>query len=143
MKQRCLDPKSQGYKHYGARGITICEEWYADFLVFEAWAKANGYKPGLQIDRIDPNKGYEPGNCRFVTISQNVRNQRRRRSNTSGYKGVSLNKRMGKWSATIRYDGKSHHLGFFEDPVIAAKVYDAEALKYHGEYALINFPAKL
>ncbi len=62
-------------KYYAQRGITVCDEW-KDFKNFESWALVNGYKRGLQIDRIDTNKGYCPKNCRFVTAHENAVNRR-------------------------------------------------------------------
>lgn len=60
---------------YIDRGITVCEEW----LVFEnfcKWALGNGYRDGLEIDRIDNDKGYYPENCRWVTLKENCNNRR-------------------------------------------------------------------
>ena len=62
-------------KHYIDRGIAVCDEWRL-FKNFESWAMANGWKPGLEIDRIDNNGNYEPGNCRFVSRVENIRNRR-------------------------------------------------------------------
>lgn len=62
-------------KNYKLRGITICDEWL-DYKTFEAWALSNGWKIGLEIDRINNDGNYEPNNCRFVTHSQNNRNTR-------------------------------------------------------------------
>ncbi|MBO7686944.1 MAG: hypothetical protein J6V72_11205 [Kiritimatiellae bacterium] len=62
-------------KDYIGRGITVCEEWRT-YANFEAWCFANGWKPELQLDRIDNDGNYEPSNCRFVTRSQNARNKR-------------------------------------------------------------------
>lgn len=76
MKQRCVNPKHIHYNIYGGRGITVCKEWSEDFGVFEAWAINSGWKPGLEIDRIDNEKGYFPENCRIVTHAENVRNKR-------------------------------------------------------------------
>lgn len=53
--------------------VTICEEWREDPRSFGVWAAANGYAPGLTIDRIDPKKGYSPTNCQWVTLSENVK----------------------------------------------------------------------
>ena len=78
MKSRCENQKDISYKNYGARGIHLCKEWQ-DYDVFYEWAIINGYKKGLEIDRIDPNDGYNPNNCRFVTRKQNNRNQRKTR----------------------------------------------------------------
>lgn len=74
MKARCYNPKSPSYKNYGAKGIRICDEWLT-FENFHNWAMENGYAEGLQIDRIDNSKGYFPDNCRWVTVTENMRNQ--------------------------------------------------------------------
>ena len=73
-KTRCYNPKSEKYPRYGARGITMCDEWLHDFPAFYKWANENGYKPGLQLDRRDNDGNYSPDNCRFVTRSENMRN---------------------------------------------------------------------
>lgn len=78
MVARCHKPKLKAFKWYGARGIQVCDEW-KNFEVFNEWAIANGYKPGLQIDRENGNGNYEPGNCRFVTSKTNNNNRRNNR----------------------------------------------------------------
>lgn len=71
MKARCENPKQKGYHRYGGRGITIAPEWQ-DFAVFrEWWALANGFRPGLTIDRKLNDGNYEPGNCQWLTSSEN------------------------------------------------------------------------
>lgn len=70
IKTRCLNPKSQAYKNYGGRGITICPEWAESYIVFRDWALNNGYKDNLQIDRKNTNGNYEPTNCNFITIKK-------------------------------------------------------------------------
>lgn len=73
MKQRCYNENDKGFKYYGGRGISICNEWLNDFKAFYNWAIENGYKSGLSIDRIDVNDNYTPKNCRFVSMEiQNV-----------------------------------------------------------------------
>lgn len=74
MRRRCNCPKVEFYPRYGGRGIKVCEEWAKDFKPFYDWCMANGYERGLQIDRIDNDGNYEPGNCRFVTRTENMRN---------------------------------------------------------------------
>ncbi len=75
MKTRCYNPNRDRYGNYGARGIEICEEWQGSFEAFRDWSIANGYKPGLQIDRRDNDGNYEPSNCRWVTCQVNARNK--------------------------------------------------------------------
>jgi hypothetical protein len=76
-------------------------------------------------------------NFRPATHAQNLQNCGPRAHNTSGFKGVSWLRNAGKWSATIRVDGKKIHLGLFDDPVYAAVAYARAAFKYHGEFAAL------
>ena len=77
-KQRCRCPRDVMYPYYGARGITVCDEWN-DFSVFREWAYKNGYVEGkVDLDRIDNNSGYRPDNCRFISHRENLCNTRRR-----------------------------------------------------------------
>lgn len=75
MRNRCENPNRKKYKDYGARGIRVCEEWQ-DAGKFCEWALNNGYKEGLQLDRINNDGNYEPLNCRWVTPKENSRNRR-------------------------------------------------------------------
>jgi hypothetical protein len=81
MKCRCYTKSSSSYKHYGARGIKVCDEWVHDYQAFHDWAFANGYDPKAPtyectIDRIDPNGNYEPSNCRWVDMKAQNANRR-------------------------------------------------------------------
>ena len=67
MILRCYEPQSKSYESYGARGISVCQEWRDSFEAFSDWAVENGWKPGLTIERHDVNSGYSPYNCSFVT----------------------------------------------------------------------------
>ena len=80
MKTRCENPNHVHYRHYGGRGIKVCAEW-ADYVVFRAWALANGYDPlaakgQCTIDRIDVDGDYCPENCRWVSMKIQCRNRR-------------------------------------------------------------------
>jgi hypothetical protein len=80
MLHRCEDPDWKAYQHYGGRGIKVCEAWH-DVAVFIADIEsAIGPRPsGLTLDRIDNDRGYEPGNVQWATRSQQTRNQRPRK----------------------------------------------------------------
>ena len=84
MKQRCFNKNCPDYKHYGGRGITICDEWRYDFAAFYDWAIDNGYDENAKfgectIDRIDVNGNYEPSNCRWVSMTVQNWNRERRK----------------------------------------------------------------
>lgn len=140
MLARCENPDIPSYKHYGGRGIQVCGAWH-DFDAFAAWIKRNlGERPdGMQLDRIDNDGNYEPGNVRWVTQSQNQANARKVSHTTSRFKGVRRTE-AGRWAARLRADGRTRRLGTFDDEEAAAHAYDAEAVKTWGEYARLNLP---
>ena len=76
MKHRCYSKKAYSYVYYGARGISVCDEWLKSFEAFQDWALANGYADNLTIDRIDNDGNYCPENCRWVTTDVQNRNKR-------------------------------------------------------------------
>ena len=79
---RCTNPKDKRWANYGGRGISICQEWIDNPILFYQWAIDNSYKPGLQIDRIDVHGNYEPNNCRFVDIITQMNNTTKNRNIT-------------------------------------------------------------
>jgi len=100
--------------------------------------------PSLQVDHISRETdgilarlNNRRANLRLATRSQNQANKGRSVNNTSAYKGVSFNR--GKWEARIKYDGRRLHLGRFEDPVIAAMMYDAATRVLNQAFAGTNF----
>lgn len=90
MKNRCYKPTSNSYKNYGARGITVCQEWLQSFQNFAEWAEKTGYSDELTLDRIDGNKGYSPNNCRWATWEEQNRNRRPRKKKQGTEQGDKL-----------------------------------------------------
>ena len=75
MKARCSDINHQSYRNYGGRGITFCDEW-KEYGPFRDWARSNGYRSDLTLDRINNNGNYEPSNCRWTDVKTQSRNTR-------------------------------------------------------------------
>ena len=78
IQQRCHNPKAQNWESYGKRGITVWPEWRKDRGAFLAYLLTlPGWDdPVLELDRIDNNRGYEPGNLRFISRRDNANNRR-------------------------------------------------------------------
>jgi hypothetical protein len=72
MKHRCYSPQSTAYHLYGNKGIDICQEWLNDLSIFVEWANDNGYEKGMDIHRIDNDKGYYPNNCIFMSHQDHI-----------------------------------------------------------------------
>lgn len=101
MRRRCKSPSHHAYEHYGARGISVCEEW-SSFNAFAEWAYSNGYdnnapKGKCTIDRIDNDSGYSPENCRWVDMKVQGNNKRTNVSIT--YNGETLN--LSEWADKV------------------------------------------
>ena len=92
-----------------------------------------------QIDHINLNKlDNRKSNLRTATRSQNKSNTKKRKDNTSGYKGVIWSRKDKRWEAKIGVNQHKKHLGRFLDKKDAAKSYNTAATKYFREYARLN-----
>ena len=129
MKQRCYNPNHINYGDYGGRGIAVCDEWLDSPAQF---IEDMGPKPTPQhsIERKDNNKGYSPDNCCWATGSEQQRNTRKRKDNTSGIVGVRWNNRAKKWMARIGVNGEKINLGTFDTIPEAAEARKQGEIKY-------------
>ena len=136
MKYRCYNNMRQDYKDYGARGITVCEEWL-NVSNFVAWCEmTHPNTEGVSLDRIDNDKGYSPENCTWSDKTTQAINQRIQKNNTSGYVGVSWDKSKDKWVAKIKVNKVGIKIGAF--PTIE------EAVQARDNYIIENnLPHKL
>jgi hypothetical protein len=118
MRDRCYRPQHDAFRHYGARGIRVCEDWRSSFIAFHSWATDHGYRSDKSIDRIDPNGNYCPENCRWTTDKRQAWN-RRTASNavTVEFEGskitvAELSRRTGVGYTTLRKRVASGCVGY-------------------------------
>jgi hypothetical protein len=124
--------------HYGAKGYAV-----------RAFRKPDGRKSllgmhrvvcpapdGLEVDHINGDAlDNRASNLRLCTKKENKRNRKNSKANTSGFKGVHFDSRMGMFRARIRTDTLGNlHLGWFETAREAAAAYSMAAVKHHGEF---------
>ncbi len=102
-----------------------------------AWIYMHGsIDENLVIDHINGVRSDNRiANLRLVTRAQNMKNYSMPKHNTSGYKGVSLDRSSSKWKAQISHNGKKISLGLFATPEAAHDAYLVASAKYHGEFA--------
>ena len=96
-------------------------------------------KQGDQVDHIDQNKlNNLRANLRLCTSQQNKWNIGLTKRNSSGYKGISWDKKNKKWEANIRIDRKNHKIGRFDSKELAALAYNEVVEQHRGEFAVMN-----
>ena len=92
-----------------------------------------------QVDHINHNTfDNRKINLRICSNVENHRNTKIHSNNKTGYKGVSWNKKSNKYESRIKVNKNKLHLGLFENKIEAARAYNYAAVKYFGEYALLN-----
>lgn len=132
MKNRCSNPSVHNWSNYGGKGIKVCPEWLASSRAFYDWGIANGYKPGLTIDRIDSDKDYSPNNCRFSTKTVQARNRSNFKNSVSKYIGVCPSYWKGQissWISQLSVNYDKIYLGSFPTEIEAAKARDKYIIK--------------
>jgi len=112
-KERCYDPRHPSFHDYGGKGVGISEEFLHNVT---AWCDYLGEPPDnvsvWTVDRIDGTKGYERGNLRWLEMSKQPRNQKKRNTNTSGVTGVVFYKKNGSWVAEWLSSGSHRSKSF-------------------------------
>lgn len=98
IKTRCFNSNDASYKHYGQRGIAMCDEWKESFETFYYWALSNGYEDGLSIERKDVNGNYCPENCCWIKRSEQSKN----RTNTIYATLNGETKRLFEWCEILK-----------------------------------------
>lgn len=123
--------------NYAVRRITVekgvYKKIYLHHVIFPI-------KKGFQVDHKNTNKlDNQKNNLRYATHAENVRNKKIISTNTTGYKGVTFNKRAGKFVAQITVNNKNIFLGYFIKAEEAAVAFDLAATKFYKKFANLNF----
>ncbi len=131
MKYRCLEKSIQRNRYFD-RGISVCERW----KIFSNFLEDMGKRPiGMDIDRIDNDRGYCKENCRWVTRSTNLHNKSpsKKRKNSLG-RGVSFDPsgRVKKYTANIKIEGLRIRLGYFLTSEEASESYRKIEREWYG-----------
>lgn len=136
-KWKSMRGRVSTHPHYIKNKLSCSKEWDS-FLVFKKWSLSNGYKEDLSLDRIDTYKGYSASNCRWVSKRVQSENIRKRKDNTSGYSGVSLDKRNNKYKIQIQVNGEKIYIGRADTAIEGALMFDDYIIKNNTNHRL-NF----
>lgn len=130
MVQRCTNKKGTGFCNYGARGIGVCSRW----LSFENFIDDMGKRPypTATLERINNDKGYSKDNCMWASRFDQSINQRIRKDNKTGYRGVSYDEKRDIYFSKIQYKKRRYFLGYFSSLAEAVAARQAAETKYYN-----------
>ena len=131
----------KGKNSFYARGLVVSSKTGKEKMVYMHQVLIK-VPDGMVTDHINHDgMDNRSANLRAATRAQNMRN-RKKFSNSTGskYKGIYFRKKSRKWEASITFKKKLIHLGCYRSEIEAAKAYDRAAMKYHAEFACLNFP---
>lgn len=130
---------SQYKWHLSHYGYAVCNEYLGGYRSrgLRMHRLVMGAPHDMVVDHINHDKlDNQKNNLRICKSRQNQYNMKRRKDNTSGFKGVRWH--QNKWNARIYVSGKETNLGSFDDKLEAAKAYNRAARKHYGDFALLN-----
>lgn len=136
MMRRCYKPKDNRYSRYGGRGIAVCARWHDVHAFIEDMAPS--FRKGLQLDRVNNDENYLPGNCRWATTGEQTRNYSR--NVILAYDGKSLC--IADWSAItgIKYQVLWDRIkrGWTVEKALTTKVMTASQSSRRARYVRWN-----
>lgn len=118
MINRCENPRVRSYPRYGGRGIKVCEMWRNNYAAFLAHVGRRP-SPRHSIDRIDPNRNYEPGNVRWATSLEQQNNRRNTRRVVVGGREIPLCDAVRAFGSVVHHEAVWVRIKTGWDPVVA------------------------
>ncbi len=148
MIQRCYNPNKSSFKYYGGKGITVFDDWKESFESFYTYvSKLKGYEDKhstdvigdrISLERINVNKGYFPGNVKWINRKEQIYNRSISSTNKSGFTGVTFYKRDKTWHSKICVNKKQIHLGYFKNKMDAVAERDMYIKKHNLPHKISN-----
>lgn len=140
IRERCHNPSHKYYRNYGARGISLFDDWRTDVTSFINYVSnlPNAFKQGYSLDRIDNNGNYEPNNLRWATRTTQAENSTFGFFGVSKYRGVQPVTNGSKWQVNLISHNIKYYLGAFETEKEAAIAYDSKCNELNLENKILN-----
>ena len=137
MKYRCSgNVPDRVFKNYAGKGVHVCDRW----LDFSNFLFDMGVRPSKNhtIDRIDSDKSYYPGNCRWVEWHVQNHNRKSISNSSSRFKGVHWCNTRNRWLSKIVIKKNNTYLGSFKTEIEAARAYNIAAKLAYGDFVRLN-----